>query len=153
MSKLSAKDQSVQGPDKGEEGGLDGHPPTLPPPLERRSEDPLETALGTKATKDTLIEQDPVQKEALAEHFLRFEYPKGWKASRLATYSGTRDPNDHIHTFTIGMKDMAQCRDIWCRMFRCTLIGDIVGWYCMLPIGSIHLYQELERTFKIVFSQ
>lgn len=42
--------------------------------------------------------------------------------------------------------------DIWWCMFRRNLMGDAIGWYRSLLISSIDTYEELERTFKIVFS-
>lgn len=85
MLKLSEKDQSVQGLDEKEERDLDHHVPSLPPPTESKKENPLEVTPIAEGSKGRITRQDPTQREALAEHLLRFEYPTRWKALRLAS--------------------------------------------------------------------
>lgn len=93
-----------------------------------------------------------VPKEALANHLLEIDFPKGWKALRLETYNGMGDLGYHIHTFTMGMEDMMPQKDIWCHMFCQTLIEDVIECYQTLSLGGIHSYEELEKAFRNAFS-
>lgn len=89
--------------------------------------------------------------EALAQHLLSEGYSKGWRAPKMTMYEGSTDPEDHIHSFHMGMEDTIRRKDIWCRMFRRTLKGETVGWYRNLPVGSINSFDDLEKAFKIAF--
>lgn len=91
-------------------------------------------------------------KEVLANHLLKVDYPKGWKAPRLATSNGRGDLGDHIHVFTTGMEDMTTRKDIWRHMFCHTLINDAIAWCRILTLGSINTYDGLEKAFRAAFS-
>lgn len=71
----------------------------------------------------------------------------------MTMYEGTMDPEDHIHSFLMGMEDTTRRRDIWCRIFRRTLKGVAIRyvWYRGLPVGSIYSFENLERALKIAF--
>jgi len=62
------------------------------------------------------------------------------------------DPEDHIHMFHAGMEDVTQHGDIWCRMFRCTLVGDAIGWYRALPMDSVQSFEHLVKAFRVAFN-
>lgn len=110
------------------------------------------TPRGIRIEYDAEVVQRAAPPEAMIQYLLAKDYPASWKASSLATYNGLQDPEDYVHTFTMGMEDMAQCWDIWFRMFRRTLSGNTMGWYHMLLLGSILSYDDLQEAFLVTFS-
>lgn len=46
--------------------------------------------------------------KALVQYLVVEEYLVGWKAPHLPSYNGIEDPDNHVHTFTMGMDDMTQ---------------------------------------------
>lgn len=55
------------------------------------------------------------------------------------------EPEDHIHAFCIGLEDMTPHCNIWCWMFRRTLIGNTSGWYWSLEPNNIHTFEFNSR--------
>lgn len=143
------KDHPTQGSREGVEGiFLPSLTPMVPEANNKRPVD----AMPPCNINQIVSLKEVAPKEALTIYLLLADYPKGWKVSRLMTYNGMGDPNDHIHAFIIGMEDMTTWKDIWCLMFCRTLTENEVGWYRTLPLGSTHTYEELERTFIIASS-
>lgn len=50
------------------------------------------------------------------------------------------------------MEHRTDRKNIWRRMFRRALTGDMVAWYRTLSGGAIHTYEDLERAFKLAFT-
>lgn len=67
--------------------------------------------------------------EALAPYLLIKRYPTNWRWPKLSSYNGKMDPESYLHSFITGMEDVIERDDIWCRMFRRTLMEEAIGWY------------------------
>lgn len=50
------------------------------------------------------------------------------------------------------MEDLTGRQDLWCKMFRRYLEGNVNGWYKKLLKGSIHNFEDLKKKFCKAFN-
>jgi hypothetical protein len=74
------------------------------------------------------------------------------KATKLETYDGTTDPDEHLEHIDIVL-DYYQARGATkCRLFVLTLRGAAMSWFKGLDDNSFDLWRELCRAFSSHFT-
>ncbi|GKE01474.1 hypothetical protein Tco_1389457 [Tanacetum coccineum] len=76
-----------------------------------------------------------------------FDFPKTRIPSRIKTYDGSEDPDDHLKIFQAAVKIERWAMPTWCHMFNSTLTGNARVWFDDLPTESIDSYDDLKKAF------
>ncbi|GKV30769.1 hypothetical protein SLEP1_g39549 [Rubroshorea leprosula] len=79
-------------------------------------------------------------------------YPAGFKIPQLETYDGTKDPDDHLHSFYSCMQAQNASDALMCKIFPSPLRCNARTWYYSLPLRSISSYIEMTSAFATKFS-
>nr|GFB32827.1 reverse transcriptase domain-containing protein [Tanacetum cinerariifolium] len=73
--------------------------------------------------------------------------------ANVKTYKGTGDPDDHLKIFESAATIENWPQPVWCHMFNSTLVGNVRNWFSKLPRRSIDGFKELQRAFRLNFTQ
>nr|GEZ94354.1 reverse transcriptase domain-containing protein [Tanacetum cinerariifolium] len=73
--------------------------------------------------------------------------------ANVKTYDGTGDPDDHLKIFESAATIENWPQPVWCHMFNSTLVGNARNWFSKLPHRSNNGFEELQRAFRLNFTQ
>ncbi|GKV40125.1 hypothetical protein SLEP1_g47794 [Rubroshorea leprosula] len=79
-------------------------------------------------------------------------YQEGFKIPHLETYDGTKDPDEHLHTYQAIMRIQNANDAMMCKVFPATLKSIARRWYHKLPRHSIDSFSQLAKSFSNKFA-
>ncbi|GKV38404.1 hypothetical protein SLEP1_g46318 [Rubroshorea leprosula] len=79
-------------------------------------------------------------------------YQEGFKIPHLETYDGTKDPDEHLHTYQAIMRIQNANDAMMCKVFPATLKSTARRWYHKLPRHSIDSFSQLAKLFSNKFA-
>ncbi|GKV17081.1 hypothetical protein SLEP1_g27630 [Rubroshorea leprosula] len=138
---------------------LNGNPAsrTAPPPTAQHQHIPSQGALEKNGTREPNSsnsgppELRPNPEPSQSQHSPR-AIPIWIQNAQFKTYDGTKDLDDHLHTFCSVMQAQNASDALMCKIFPSTLRGNARTWYYSLQPSSISSYAELAAFFATKFS-
>ncbi|GKV50051.1 hypothetical protein SLEP1_g56766 [Rubroshorea leprosula] len=79
-------------------------------------------------------------------------YQEGFKIPHLETYDGTKDPDEHLHTYQAIMRIQNANDAMMCKVFPTTLKSTARRWYHKLPRHSIDSFSQLAKLLSNKFA-
>ncbi|GKV47315.1 hypothetical protein SLEP1_g54227 [Rubroshorea leprosula] len=110
----------------------------------QKSIDELKSPRSHQQTLD--LDSAPLNLSITAE-----PYQEGFKIPHLETYDGTKDPDEHLHTYQAIMRIQNANDAMMCKVFPATLKSTARRWYHKLPRHSIDSFSQLAKLFSNKF--
>ncbi|GKV07505.1 hypothetical protein SLEP1_g19271 [Rubroshorea leprosula] len=111
----------------------------------QKSIDELKSPRSHQLTLD--LDSAPLNLSITAE-----PYQEGFKIPHLETYDGTKDPDEHLHTYQAIMRIQNANDAMMCKVFPATLKSTARRWYHKLPRHSIDSFSQLAKLFSNKFA-
>ncbi|GKV17341.1 hypothetical protein SLEP1_g27856 [Rubroshorea leprosula] len=111
----------------------------------QKSIDELKSPRSHQQTLD--LDSAPLNLSITAE-----PYQEGFKIPHLETYDGTKDPDEHLHTYQAIMRIQNANDAMMCKVFPATLKSTARRWYHKLPRHSIDSFSQLAKLFSNKFA-
>ncbi|GKU92878.1 hypothetical protein SLEP1_g6546 [Rubroshorea leprosula] len=111
----------------------------------QKSIDELKSPRSHQQTLD--LDSAPLNLSITAE-----PYQEGFKIPHLETYDGTKDPDEHLHTYQAIMRIQNANDAMMCKVFPTTLKSTARRWYHKLPRHSIDSFSQLAKLFSNKFA-
>ncbi|KAK1406979.1 hypothetical protein QVD17_38589 [Tagetes erecta] len=116
------------------------------------------TVLSAGTSEDDLSKPYVPENLATESKFTRrianFQFPTKLKMPNgIGKYSGSGDPDDHIHAFKGAAQVERWALPIWCHMFAQTFTGPARVWFDGLPTGEIDDFIQFKDRFLRAFHQ
>ncbi|GKV00762.1 hypothetical protein SLEP1_g13399 [Rubroshorea leprosula] len=111
----------------------------------QKSIDELKSPRSHQLTLD--LDSAPLNLSITAE-----PYQEGFKIPHLETYDGTKDPDEHLHTYQAIMRIQNANDAMMCKVFPATLKSTARRRYHKLPRHSIDSFSQLAKLFSNKFA-
>ncbi|GKV48228.1 hypothetical protein SLEP1_g55054 [Rubroshorea leprosula] len=111
----------------------------------QKSIDELKSPRSHQQTLD--LDSAPLNLSITAE-----PYQEGFKIPHLETYDGTKDPDEHLHTYQAIMRIQNSNDAMMCKVFPATLKSTARRWYHKLPRHPIDSFSQLAKLFSNKFA-
>jgi hypothetical protein len=76
-------------------------------------------------------------------------YPSGWRCPEFVKFSGddSKTTWEHISQYIAQLGEASSNEAIKVRLFALSLTGTAFSWFALLPVHSIHTWEQLEQKF------
>jgi hypothetical protein len=80
-----------------------------------------------------------------------YRLPEKFKVPQILSYTGDRDPLDHLENFRAHLDLHGTPNEVACQAFLLTLSGNARNWFKKLPPNSVDQFKELSKIFLTEF--
>ncbi|GJT97065.1 hypothetical protein Tco_1092583 [Tanacetum coccineum] len=107
------------------------------PPISKEYIEGTRTIVTGKEVGDAYLKRPfkKMVKSSLTQRIIEFVGPKFKLITKIKSYNGTNDLEDHLSRFTSAANSGEWPMLFWCHMFQQTLNGNARGWFECLPAG------------------
>ncbi|KAK8946322.1 hypothetical protein KSP39_PZI006367 [Platanthera zijinensis] len=98
------------------------------------------------------VARTPLRGSPFSELIISAPVPEGFRELDKAYYTGKDDPIQHLQWFEDAVSIMPMTDAFKCRLFAITLKEKARDWFHQLPPRSIFGFEDLSRSFQLLFS-